>query len=219
MWVPSWSLTCQEPPTFSTPRFIVSKDVFITARLTYLYMPAVRTVPQSIRFHPIVSKPPFWLEGTPNVFLETIKRGEDDDFESKSASKTVILRLYEAYGGHGHVQLRVSPSVRVVDAYLTNLLEDHKTALLLVSDVNAGVDENETAVAASLDLEFRGFEVKTVKLVVADQVFGVESDDGVRCDVRVFFFCGVRAEGHSNDWSSVFCSASKRESWVTVEEE
>ncbi|KAH0833839.1 glycoside hydrolase family 38 protein [Lanmaoa asiatica] len=116
------------------------------------------------------TRSPFWLEGSPNVFLETIKRGEDDDFESKSASKTVILRLYEAFGGHGRVQLRISPYVRVVDAYLTNLLEDHKAALSFVAP---GVDANvpDAAAAASrfrLDLDFRGFEVKTVKLVIAD---------------------------------------------------
>ncbi|KAF8128024.1 glycoside hydrolase family 38 protein [Boletus edulis] len=142
----------------------------------------LRAVPENPRQHPpIVARSPFWLEGSPNVFLETIKRGEDDKFESKSASKTVILRLYEAYGGHGHVQLRVTPHVQVVGAYLTNLLEDDKKTLSFVSD---GAD-GKTGVATSrfwLDLDFRGFEVKTVKLVVADEVCveDAESDESPR---------------------------------------
>jgi len=139
----------------------------------------LRAVPENPQQHPpIVARSPFWLEGSTNVFLETVKRGEDDKFESKSANKTVILRLYEAYGGHGRVQLRVTPHVRVVEAYLTNLLEDHKETLSFASD---GVD-GETEVATSrfrLDLDFRGFEVKTVKLVVADEtwVADAESDE------------------------------------------
>lgn len=114
---------------------------------------------------------PFRLDGSPNVFLETIKRGEGD-FESKGANKTVVLRLYEAYGGHGRAQLRVSPHVQVINAYLTNLLEDHKTELSLVPDFDIGANENNPAPTVSwfrVDLDFRGFEVKTVKLVIADE--------------------------------------------------
>jgi alpha-mannosidase len=182
---------CQGPPIFLTPLFIVSKDFFqycqeLVGKLTCPYTYTVRAVPENAHHHPsIVSRSPFWLEGSPNVFLETIKRGEDDDFESESASKTVILRLYEAFGGHGRVQLRISPYVRVVEAYLTNLLEDHKTILSFVPDVDVGTDDAATASRFRLDLDFRGFEVKTVKLVIADRKRGAESDDGVRCDVRM----------------------------------
>lgn len=159
----------------------------------------LRAVPQNAQHYPpILSKSPFWLEGSPNVFLETIKRGEDDDFSSKSATKTVILRLYEAYGGHGRVRLRISPSVRVTEAYLTNLLEDHKTTLPIVSDVNVGNDGHTSASTSRffwLDLDFRGFEVKTVKLVIADGngLSSVESDESAR--------------------------SSSRDSWVSVREE
>lgn len=139
-------------------------------------------MPQNANQRPsIASSSPFWLEGSQNIILETIKRGEDDDFKSKSASKTVILRLYEAFGGHGRVQLRTSPHVRVVDAYLTNLLEDHKTALSFVADAEVNADVNDHAAGSSLrsDLYFRGFEVKTVKLVIADKncVPGTQSDE------------------------------------------
>jgi alpha-mannosidase len=42
---------------------------------------------------------PFSVSGALNVILDTVKRGEDDDFSSADAQKTVIVRLYEAYGG------------------------------------------------------------------------------------------------------------------------
>jgi len=46
------------------------------------------------------------ISGTPNVILDTIKRGEDDhDVSStpikKRDSQNVVLRVYEAYGGKG----------------------------------------------------------------------------------------------------------------------
>ncbi|KAH7882020.1 glycoside hydrolase family 38 protein [Phlebopus sp. FC_14] len=96
---------------------------------------------------------PVWLEGSPNVFLETIKRGEDDDFSphrSHAAPTTVILRLYEAFGGHGRVKLRISHHIHVSRAFLTNLWRRRRL----------------TTGARGLELEFRGFEVKTVKLVL-----------------------------------------------------
>lgn len=50
------------------------------------------------------------LSGTPNVVLETIKRGEDDDDVTstpikKRDSQNVILRLYESYGGKGKAKI------------------------------------------------------------------------------------------------------------------
>ena len=46
------------------------------------------------------------FRGSPNLILETIKRGEDDDDVTsmpikKRDGKNVILRIYEAYGGKG----------------------------------------------------------------------------------------------------------------------
>lgn len=99
---------------------------------------------------------PFWLEGTPNVFLETIKRGEDD-FDPKASGTTVILRMYEAYGGHGSVKLRLGRHLPVKRAYVTNILEDTKGELGLMRTTDG---------SSTLKLEFRGFEVKTVKLVL-----------------------------------------------------
>lgn len=51
----------------------------------------------------------FSLRGDRNVFLETIKRGEEDHFgcarEARGHEKTVVLRIYEAYGGRGVSEL------------------------------------------------------------------------------------------------------------------
>jgi alpha-mannosidase len=46
------------------------------------------------------------FSGSPNIVLETIKRGEDDDDVTstpikKRESRNLILRIYEAYGGKG----------------------------------------------------------------------------------------------------------------------
>ncbi|KDQ59961.1 glycoside hydrolase family 38 protein [Jaapia argillacea MUCL 33604] len=103
---------------------------------------------------------PFLVDGAPNVILETIKRGEDDDFSRTKTTSTVVLRLYEAFGGHAQVRLRVAPYLSVVKAHVTNLLEDELSELSLVRP-----EEDEEGFAI-LKLNFHGFEVKTVKLVV-----------------------------------------------------
>ncbi|OAX33098.1 glycoside hydrolase family 38 protein [Rhizopogon vinicolor AM-OR11-026] len=141
----------------------------------------VRTVPgqSESRLSPTL---PFWLEGAPNVILETVKRGEDD-FEAKSSDTTVILRMYEAFGGHGSVKLRLGRHLAVKRVYLTNILEDTKGELGLVRTADG---------SSTLKLEFRGFEVKTVKLVVGTK----ESDIAPTIDTH-----------------------SRSDSWVTVDEE
>jgi alpha-mannosidase len=50
------------------------------------------------------------FSGSPNLVLETIKRGEDDDDVTatpikKRDSRNVILRIYEAYGGKGTAKI------------------------------------------------------------------------------------------------------------------
>lgn len=151
------------------------------------------------------SKPVFTIEGARNVFLETVKRGEDDNFswhptalDSENSSTdsgdsgttfatasttgtggsdfgpnmTVILRLYEAYGGHAHARLKISGHLAtyVSAAYVTNMLEDNEVALKLLRAGDEGAVMSgiggEDASAALIDLDFRGFEIKTVKLVI-----------------------------------------------------
>ncbi|KII92975.1 glycoside hydrolase family 38 protein [Plicaturopsis crispa FD-325 SS-3] len=114
-------------------------------------------------------KTPFIIEGAPNVFLETIKRGEDD-FEAKGISTTtVVLRLYEAFGGHGQAKLKIASHIPVSKAFVTNLLEDEGDELNIMR-----VDDTEQT-AAELKLDFRGFEVKTVKLVIGSDVAAQEA--------------------------------------------
>ncbi|PPQ95115.1 hypothetical protein CVT25_011658 [Psilocybe cyanescens] len=112
-------------------------------------------------------KSPFVVEGARNVFLETVKRGEYDtfdnvvDFESKDSTTTVVLRLYEAFGGHAQAKLVLSSHLPVIKAFTTNLLEDEDEELYLLRS-----DEKDENSGSSLSLSFRGFEVKTVKLVL-----------------------------------------------------
>lgn len=108
------------------------------------------------------------MEGARNVFLETIKRGEDDSFEEvvdlddKSVTTTVILRLYEAYGGHAQARLLISHHLPVIKAITTNLLEDEDEELYVLRSSSDSSGDSGCA----LSLIFRGFEVKTIKLVL-----------------------------------------------------
>lgn len=100
------------------------------------------------------------MEGARNVFLETIKRGELDDYSTSNASVSVILRLYEAYGGHARVNLKIGGHIPVARAYVTNLLEDETEELHIMRQDSA------PGTPTSLKLDFHRFEVKTVKLVI-----------------------------------------------------
>lgn len=109
-------------------------------------------------------KAPFVVEGARNVFLETIKRGEYDtfnrlvNFDDNDSTSTIVLRLYEAFGGHAQVKLIVSHHLPLVKAFTTNLLEDEDEELYVLREQNDSRCE--------LSFTFRGFEVKTVKLVL-----------------------------------------------------
>jgi len=118
-----------------------------------------------------VSHPPFVLFGRdPSVVLETLKRG-DLDVDGKDGPRTIVLRLYEAFGGHTSAYLHIN--VRgVVAAYETNLLEDDAGAEALALERTAGEElgqqQSEETVSV-IRLAFRGFEVKTIKLVLAKE--------------------------------------------------
>ncbi|KAH7105393.1 glycosyl hydrolases family 38 N-terminal domain-containing protein [Auriculariales sp. MPI-PUGE-AT-0066] len=98
-----------------------------------------------------LAKTPFTISGAQNVIIETIKRGDD---EEKDGAASIILRIYEAFGGHAKARLHVSSSIPVKKASLVNLLEDEIKPL----ELNDGV----------VELEFRGFQFHTVKLVLKD---------------------------------------------------
>ncbi|KAJ7643881.1 glycoside hydrolase family 38 protein [Roridomyces roridus] len=124
-----------------------------------LYM-RILTDGASARALETTTNSPFAVSGAPNVILETVKRGEDDAFKAGGPA-TIVLRLYEAFGGHANAQLRVAAGLGVEEAYETNLLEDAS------EDVPLAVVRSEgMAHQVGLDLSFRGFEVKTVKLVL-----------------------------------------------------
>jgi alpha-mannosidase len=53
----------------------------------------------------ISTRGPFQIRNGRNVILDTVKRGDDDDFFNAGSGKTVVLRLYEAYGGHASPEI------------------------------------------------------------------------------------------------------------------
>ena len=52
----------------------------------------------------VAKRPPITLEGAPNVILETIKRGEDDEADGTFC---IVLRMFEQYGGHARATLKL----------------------------------------------------------------------------------------------------------------
>ncbi|OSX57004.1 glycoside hydrolase family 38 protein [Postia placenta MAD-698-R-SB12] len=129
------------------------------------------------------AEPPFKLEGASNVFLETVKRGLYDDFSPNSEPAsvvTVVLRLYEAFGGHAHPKLKFAKHVPVLKVFTTNLLEDEELQL------NMFKDEDKLTV---VKLDFHGFEVKTVKIILGKPHVGASG------------------------------ATIKRDSWVTIDDE
>jgi alpha-mannosidase len=117
-------------------------------------------------------KSPFVVEGARNVFLETFKHGEYNSFdnsvnlEHKDATSTVILRLYEAYGGDAQVKLVISDHLLVLQVLTTKLLADGIESLyILRGDGNGNNSNSSSSYRLRLD-ELPGFEVKTVKRVL-----------------------------------------------------
>lgn len=160
----SWSPTCQWLLTSSTLRYTVcschSMRGVCSDMALVLSPSTVRTLNANAESHEMITSSPFIVSGAPNVFLETVKRGENDSFDvDASGSTTVILRLYEAFGGHAQARLRIGGHLRVTDAFVTNLLEDEDDSIAL----NIMPDD---ASGNLVKLDFRGFEVKTVKLVL-----------------------------------------------------
>jgi alpha-mannosidase len=101
-------------------------------------------------------KSPFWIEGAPNVILETVKRAEDDP---RKKLTRVVLRIYEAYGGHARATLRIAKHLAISKAYICNLLEEKTSELDLEMDGASG----DTFVT----LDLRGFQILTVRLTIS----------------------------------------------------
>lgn len=112
--------------------------------------------------------PSFAIHHAPNVLLETIKRGEYDDFDSSDSESTttVIARFYEAFGGHAQATVVIDGQLsgRVVKAVTTNLLEEEDEEVQIM-DGNADGFGSSSVVK----LNFRGFEVKTLKVTLKEK--------------------------------------------------
>lgn len=91
------------------------------------------------------------------MIIETVKRGDDDDFYSKSAGKSVICRIYESKGGHAKATL--SSTLPIAKASIVDLLERKLEDLEIVSNDSLAGESKQ-----SMKLNFRGFQVITVKL-------------------------------------------------------
>lgn len=104
------------------------------------------------------SKSPFTIEGAPNVILETIKRAEDDP---KKKLPRVILRIYEAYGGHATATLRIASHLTIDRACICNLLEERSSSDLELVKHEATGDN-------LIKLPMRGFQILTVRLSISN---------------------------------------------------
>ncbi|KAI8098364.1 galactose mutarotase-like domain-containing protein [Gilbertella persicaria] len=117
--------------------------------------------------------PHFRIENAPNVVLDTIKKAED--------SNDIIIRLYEAYGGHARARLMSSTVVK--KAIKCNILEDpledipihHSSTLNRTFSTNLRVldddvlelqqQEQERQKNEGLLIKIKPFEVVTLKLI------------------------------------------------------
>lgn len=104
-------------------------------------------------------KGPFKVAGASNVLLDTVKRGDDDDYLSKGATKSVICRLYESKGGHARAELVTTLPVR--KATIVDLLERNIEDVEIVSSPKSDCKKR-------MQLAFRGFQVVTVKLELGE---------------------------------------------------
>jgi alpha-mannosidase len=115
---------------------------------------SVPSVYLPISHQPNFSRSPlFQLRGDSNVFLETIKRSEDFD-------ENLIVRLYEAYGGHARVRL-MSP-LPVSSIKEVSILEEEITADEMGATYSD--DDLEWEAQGFVQLEFKPFEIKTLRL-------------------------------------------------------
>ncbi|GAA6052494.1 hypothetical protein JCM3770_003794 [Rhodotorula araucariae] len=141
-------------------------DVPAVAR-AYNYPLHLRRIPSTTGVAPVLTREahgaPFALKGDRNVVLDTVKRGEDDHFSAPRAVQTVVLRLYEAYGGAGKVNVttRLPKSIKVVKAEIVDLLERH------VKDLTVCVSSADPAGSPIHEIDvprLRAFQVLTVRL-------------------------------------------------------
>ncbi|PLW47412.1 hypothetical protein PCANC_05854 [Puccinia coronata f. sp. avenae] len=127
----------------------------------------------------------FKLEGlgSRNVVLDVIKRGEDDTFSFPSGKpvKTVIVRLYEAFGGSANVNLITS--LQSTEVFKVDILERDIEAVKpyhLSQNIATSEDSTQHGPPASrlvhkkqdhcftqgIELKFKAFQLMTLKFVL-----------------------------------------------------
>lgn len=111
---------------------------------------------------------PFHIHGAPNLVLDTIKRGEDDEDVSRGGlpikkGHSIILRIYDSLGGKSKGVLTWG-DVDVKKVIRVNALEDEEGEPLVISDMRVGTEENGEK---GVPVEIRAFEVATYKLILA----------------------------------------------------
>jgi len=96
------------------------------------------------------------ISGAPNLVIDTIKRGEDDEDVSrgelpKRKGRSVVCRVYDAMGGKskGVLEWGVLPVKKVTKC---NVLEDDEDEIQIASD------------GKGIEIEIRAFEVATFRL-------------------------------------------------------
>ncbi|KAJ9125451.1 hypothetical protein QFC22_000412 [Naganishia vaughanmartiniae] len=93
------------------------------------------------------------------IVLDAIKRGEDDVFDGSGSEKIIILRLYEGLGGRARGRLTFA-GVRAKEVSYVNILEEDMPGT--ERDVKWSSEDGTLVV----DLDVRGFEIKTLKVLV-----------------------------------------------------
>ncbi|WEW59996.1 Glycoside hydrolase, 38 vacuolar alpha mannosidase [Emydomyces testavorans] len=97
------------------------------------------------------------LTGSPNLILDTIKRGEDDEDVSRGElerrpGKSIILRIYDSMGGKSRGTIEVTLPIKKV--YKCNVLEDDLQELQI----------EKCHEGSKIKIELRPFEVATYRL-------------------------------------------------------
>jgi alpha-mannosidase len=112
----------------------------------------------------------FHVHGAPNLVLDTIKRGEDDEDVSRGElpmkkGHSVILRIYDALGGKSKGVLTWG-ELSVKKVVKVNALEDELEEVG-IRDVEAPVPvSGDGSKVKGVGLEIRAFEVASYKLVL-----------------------------------------------------
>ncbi|KAI9601418.1 hypothetical protein H4Q26_001236 [Puccinia striiformis f. sp. tritici PST-130] len=114
--------------------------------------------------------------GARNVILDTIKRGEDDNFgfHSRKPIKTVIVRIYEAFGGCANVQLVTL--VKAQEVFIVDVLEreidrvqvhQHYSQQNDKSSKSVRIQDDNDTYKQVVELKLKPFQFMTLKFVLS----------------------------------------------------